>query len=346
VIKRKFIPDWALLAYGLTAIAAALCMVLGGCGSGVATGLPGAGQPLTAAAAGPVLGYVFSPSDGTLRSMMGVRGSAQMSASIVPAGVYVAGEASVASNTALLEDGSGTLFAFNLPQSQPLHVADKLAPGVRIAFSASGKNAIAYVPGGSAITVISGLPGVPQIQTRNVPAGVQMASAVVSDAGTIALAAESTPMAVGVLSAAGQYSSLVGVKTLGGMSFMPGADDLMIADRGANTATLVRNASGNASSQVLAIAGLNQPMAIAGSHDGRWAVIADGGDGNIFRVDLTGGTATAKLACACQPTMLGPLSGGGTFRLNALYGGPLWTVDSTSASAQLLFVPAIAKGTP
>ena len=90
---------------------------------------PASSQPLAATAAGPVLGYVFSPSDGTLRGMMGVRGSAQMSASIVPAGLYVAGDASVASRTALLEDGSGSLFAFNLPQPQPVHVVDGLAPG-------------------------------------------------------------------------------------------------------------------------------------------------------------------------------------------------------------------------
>jgi hypothetical protein len=172
-----------------------------------------------------------------------------------------------------------------------------------------------------------------------------MVSAAVSDAGTIALAVESTPMAVGVLSAAGQYTSLAGVTALGGMSFMPGADDLLVADSGANTATLVRNASGSAASQVLAVAGLNRPVAIAGSRDGRWAVIADGGDANVFRIDLTSGTA-AKLACACQPAMLAPLSGGNAFRLNALYGGPVWTVDLTSASGQLLFVPAIAKGTP
>jgi len=346
MMKKNFLPDWALLAYGVTAILAALCLVLVGCGSGIATGLPGPSQPLAAVASGPVLGYVFSPSDGTLRAMQGVRGSSQMSASIVPAGVYVAGEASVASSTALLEDGSGTLFAFNLPQSQPVHVVDGLAAGVRIAFSGSGKNAIAYVPGGASITVMTGLPASPQVQKRAVPAGMQMVSAAVSDAGTIALAAESTPMAVGVLSAAGQYSSLVSVTALGGMSFMPGADDLLVADSGANTATLVRNASGSAASQALAVAGLNRPVAIAGSHDGRFAVIANGGDANVFRVDLTGATAAAKMTCACQPALLGQLAGGSTFRLNSLYGGPVWTVNLSSAAPQLLFVPAIAKGTP
>ncbi|HEY5329349.1 MAG TPA: hypothetical protein VIJ79_05660 [Acidobacteriaceae bacterium] len=130
MMKRKSLPDWALLAYGLTAIVAAVCMVLAGCGSGVAKSLPGASQPPGAVGAGAVLGYVFSPSDGTLRAMTGVRGSAQMSASIVPAGVYVAGEASVASKTGLLEDGSGTLFAFSLPLSQPVRLGLRLSKDV------------------------------------------------------------------------------------------------------------------------------------------------------------------------------------------------------------------------
>jgi hypothetical protein len=32
--------------------------------------------------------------------------------------------------------------------------------------------------------------------------------------------------------------------------------------------------------------------------------------------------------------------------VNGLYGGPLWTVDTTTAAAQMLFVPAIGKGSP
>jgi hypothetical protein len=351
-VRRMLLRDWAErdLKFPARCIAAvaALCvgLALAGCGSGVANLLPGATQPAAGVPSGPTLGYVFSASDGTLRAMMGVRGSARMSASIVPAGVYVAGEASTASSTALLEDGSNTLFAFNLPLSQPIHVADNLPAHAQIVFAPSGRTAIAYVAGGSTITVVSGLPGSPQVQTRNVAAGSPLVSAVVSDSGAIVMVAEGSPMPVGTLSAAGQFSRVTAVSAVGGLSFVPGSDDVLIADSGANTAAVLRSVSSSASVQALTVAGLNQPIAIAGSQDRRWAVIANGGDGGVFRVDLTAGTAVARLTCACQPTLLNSLAGGGTFRVNSLYGGPVWTIDLTNSSPQLLFVPAIAKGTP
>jgi hypothetical protein len=126
------------------------------------------------------------------------------------------------------------------------------------------------------------------------------------------------------------------------MNFLPGSEDLLVADSGANSAAVIRNVSAGASKQALSVAGLNQPVAIAGSQDKRWAVIADGGDGGVFRVDLVNGAPATKLTCACQPTLLSSLAGGGTFRLNSVYGGPVWTIDLTSTTPQLLFVPAIS----
>jgi hypothetical protein len=108
----------------------------------------------------------------------------------------------------------------------------------------------------------------------------------------------------------------------------------------------MRNVSTGPSIQPLTAAGLNQPVAIAGSQDNKWAIVANGGDAGVLRVDLTTGTPAAKVLCACQPSQLTSLAGGGVFRVNALYGGPVWTVDLTPATPQLLFVPAIAKGTP
>jgi hypothetical protein len=275
-----------------------------------------------------------------------VRGSAQVSASIVPSGVYVAGEISTASGVGLLEDATGTLFAFNLPLPQPVHIANGLPAHAQIVFAPSGQTVIVYVAGGSTMTLIKGLPAAPLLQTRTVPAGGHLVSAVVSDGGTVAMVMQGTPMPVGTLAASGQFSALTTVTAAGGLGFIPGSEDLLIADSGANTATLMHDVSSGPSIQPLTVAGLNLPVAIAGSQDKKWAVIADGGDANIFRVDLTTGTAVTKLTCACQPALLSSLAGGGTFRVNSLYGGPTWTVDLTSATPQLLFVPAIAKGAP
>jgi hypothetical protein len=201
-----------------------------------------------------------------------------------------------------------------------------------------------YAPGGTSVIVVSGLPSAPQVQTRT--SANPVAQAAVSDAGAVAIVQQGTPLRVGTLSAAGAFSAVASVQAAGGMSFMPGVDHLLIADSGANTAELVRNASSAPSVQALSLAGLSRPVAIAGSYDGHWAVIADGGDQNVFRVDLTTGTPAAMLSCACQPTAVSALTGGGTFRLNSIYGGPLWTVDTASGQPQLLFVPAITKGSP
>jgi hypothetical protein len=324
-------------------LCALLCCMLSGCGGAVANLAASASKPTTGVPAGPTLGYVFSSTDGTLRALLGVRGSAQVSASMVPSGVYVAGEVSTASGTALLEDGTGSLFAFDLPAATPLHVADGLPAGAQVAFAPGGKTAVVYAPGGSSLLLVTGLPASPQVATRTL-IGTLVAAAV-SDAGAVVVAA-GTPLKVGTLSAAGVFSPVASIAAMGGMSFLPGADDLLIADAGASSAMIVRGVSTGAAVQALPVAGLDRPVAIAGSNDGHWAVIADGGDQNVFRVDLTGATAAQKLGCACQPMAVSALTGGNTFRVNGLYGGPLWTVDTTSATAQLLFVPAIGKGSP
>ncbi len=343
-ITRGQIERW------LAAAGFAAGLGLSGCGSGVTANLlPGTSKAVSGVPSNPTLGYVFSASDGTLRAMIGVRGSSQLSTSIVPAGVYVAGEVSRASSTALLEDGTGSLFAFDLPLPQPIHVADGLPAGAQVVFAPSGQYAVVYAPGASSVMVVSGLAATsqvqsPQVQSRAVPGG--LVAAVVSDAGNVVAAVQGTPLGIGTVSAAGLFARVATVSALGGMNFLPGSDSLLLADGSANTAALVRNVSTGPSSLALSVPGLNQPVAIAGSQNNNWAVIADGGDQNLFRVDLSGATAAVKLSCACQPTALSGLSGGAAFRVNGLYGGPVWTVDTSSATPQLLFVPAIAKGSP
>jgi hypothetical protein len=338
VLRNQAQPDRCFSAYGLAAAVLTGCLALSGCGTGVAN-LPGVTKPAAGVPSGPVLGYVFSSTDGTLRAMLGVRGSAQMSASIVPAGVYVAGDASTASSTALLEDANGSLFAFDLPLSQPLHVADGVAASAQIVFSPSGLTAIAY--GGSTVTLVTGLPATPSVKTINV--ATAPSAAIVSDAGTVVVASGGS---VGTLSTNGQFSRLATVAAFGGFNFLPGSDDMLVADSSANTVSLVRSVSTAPTVQALTVAGLNKPVAVAASKDGKWAIVANSGDAGLLRVDLATGTAAMKLLCACQPSQLSALAGGAAFRVNALYAGPVWTVDLTPAAPQLLFVPAIGKGTP
>ena len=320
--------------------AAACALALGatGCGSGVLNALPSAIPAAKGVPSGPVLGYIFSATDGTLRPMLGVRGSAQVGASVVPAGVYVAGEASTAGATALLEDGSGSLLSFNLPASQPTHVLDHLAGRAQVAFASSGHTAVVFVAGSGTVSLVTGLPGSPAVKTLAVPSGITVESAAVSDAGTVVVQAGT---AIGRLSASGQVQTLATISAAGGMSFIAASDDLLFADQSANTISVVRNVSSAPALQVLSAAGINQPVAVSASLDKHWAVVANGGDQSLLRVDLTAAGATTKLACACAPTQLSALAGGAGFRVNALGSGPVWTLDVSGSNAQMLFVPAI-----
>jgi hypothetical protein len=56
-------------------------------------------------------------------------------------------------------------------------------------------------------------------------------------------------------------------------------------------------------------------FAVAASLDGRWAVVANGGDPSAVRLDLSGVTAPLRIACACQPALLTPLMGNAVFSL-------------------------------
>jgi hypothetical protein len=322
-------------------------LTLAGCGAGVSNALPNATAPDSSnIPSGPVLGYIFTPGDGTLRAMLGVRGSARVSASIVPAGVYVAGEASTASSVALLEDENGSLFSFNLPRSQPTHVADGLPSGLRVAFSPSGQTAVAYAPGGSGVTVVTGLPASPQAKNVGVSGPGRLLSAAVSDAGDIVVSLQGPSTQVGTLSASGQFSRIASVSSTPSFSFLAGSDDMLLADGGANTLALIHTVSSSPSVQTLSVSGLNNPVAVSASHDKHWAVVANGSDASVLRVDLATGASVTKLACACQPSQLSSLAGNAVFRVNSLGTGPVWTVDLAGATPQLFFVPAIGKTTP
>ena len=269
-----------------------------------------------------------------------------MSASLVPPGVYVAGEASVASGAGLLEDAQGGLFALSLPGLQSVHVADHLPRQASVVFAPSGRNAVVYASGGGTIWLVSGLPATPQVEKIDLPPGHVASAATVSDRGTLVIAEGSGPAAVETLSANGTISLLTHIGAPGGMSFVALADSLLLADQAAGSAFLIEHVNSGPAIHPLNAAGLSRPVAIAGTHDGHWAVAADSADAGVVRMDLTGGTAAIKVLCACQPGRVLPLQGGGSFRINELYDGPAWTVDVTASEPHLVFVPAIAAGTP
>ncbi len=290
---------------------------------------------------GAILGYVWSSNDGTLRPLLGVSGSAQVGQSIVASGAYVSGTASIASGLGLVEDQKGNLFSLSLPSSKVTPIASGLPAPSQIVFSPFGADAIVYASGGTSMTLISALTSQTQTTTLALPAGTKLLAAIVSDAGTVVVETQAAPVAIDILSPNGALLPLTTVSQPGGMTFLPGVENALIADRGKNAISLLENLSTGLTVEPLSAQGVNLPVAVASSRDGRWAVVANGGNKNILRIDLQNGTAPSIVSCSCQPTQLSSLAGSASFRLNDLRGGPLWIADLSGSAPQLFFVPAI-----
>jgi hypothetical protein len=329
-------------AYGsfYSGLVVLLCALVTGCGTSFSTPSPVGPKAAPGVPGGALVGYVWSAADGTLRPILGVSGSAQVGQSIVASGVYTSGAASSASSLGLVEDRKGNLYLLELPSSTTTLVGAGFPTPAQIVFSPSGTNAIVYAAGGASVMLISALTAKPQTTVLSMPSGVKLLSAIVSDSGTVLAASQEGSVAIGVLSATGQLSPVATVAQVGGMSFLPGGDDALIADGRKSTLSLLQNISGSGAVQLLTAPGINLPVAVASSRDSRWAIVANGGDKNIVRIDLKDGTAPTKFSCSCQATQLSSLAGSAYFRLNELGSGPLWTVDLSGPTPQLLFIPA------
>lgn len=288
------------------------------------------------------MGLIWNPGDSTLRALVGVPGSAQLGPALFPVGAYAAGAFAPVSQTALLIDPKGNLQIMNEPSLLPSTVAQNISPTSVIAFAPRGGYAALFAPGSTSVLIISGMPQAPVLSTVSAAAAVQ--GAAVSDAGTLLLASRSGSSAVTVTSinVGGNRSSLVSVGGYGGMTFVAGSEDSLIADSAANT--LVRYHSGVASVLATHTNGLNQPFAVAASQDGHWAVTADQADGSILRIDLTGATPPAQSTCACSPTQLSELNGNAVFELTAPASTPGWMIEADGATSRVLFIPPVRGG--
>jgi hypothetical protein len=261
---------------------------------------------------------------------------------LFPVGAYSAGAFAPLTQTALLIDPKGNLQILILPSLVPATVAQGISPTSVVAFAPRGGYAAVFAPGSNTALVVTGLPQAPVVSTLNAAGGIL--GAAVSDAGTLLLAtgASRGGVTVTAISAGGTSSSLASLSGYGGMSFIAGSEDALIADASANTLARYHNGV----STVLATHnnGLNQPFAVAASQDGHWAVTVDQADGSLLRVDLTGATPPAQSTCACTPTQLSALNGNAVFELAAPAASPGWMIEADSPTARVLFIPPVRGG--
>ena len=316
---------------------------LAGCGSGV-HGATSAGVPASAftVSAAPRLGYAWNDADATLRPITGVPGSAQFGESVTPAGAYQLGVADPAGNFAILLSSSQGIYRMTLPTGSPVALTQQAAAGSKIRMSPQGAAALVFVPGATTGTLLTQLSGTPSGKTITFASAI--VDAAVSDSGNVAIASKgSVGVSVQVTPLTGPTTTLAPVGSFGGMSFIAGTDDLLLADSGTNSLARIHAASTSPVSSALPTLGLlKTPVSVAASRAARWAVIANGADASIVRVDLSGATPAQRTVCSCQPSVVAGLASDSAFRLTALNTGPVWISDASNPAFPVLFIPAVA----
>jgi hypothetical protein len=320
-------------------------LLVSGCGTSspgsITKGVGGGSSAATpTVSTGAQLGLIWNPADSTLRSLAGVPGSTQLGAALFPAGTYSAAAFASPTQTALLIDPKGNLQVMVLPSTQPETLTQNLSPASSIVFAPRGAYAAVFVPASTSVLLVSGLPQAPTVNTLTAPAAIQGVS--ISDAGTLLVATGKTSVTVTSITAAGARTTLATLAGFGGMSFIAGSEDSLIADSAANT--LARYHNGIASILATHANGLNQPFAVAASQDAHWAVTADQADGVLLRVDLTGATAPTQSTCACSPNQLSALNGNAVFELTAPAAAPGWMIEADGPASRVLFIPPARSG--
>jgi hypothetical protein len=339
----RSVSDFATIA-----IAGAIAASSLGCGSGAqqqavspqTTAVP------TASAQGPQLGYLWQDSDKTLRPILGVAGASQIGQSLVPAGSYIGAVTAAAANIAILQDTEGAFDRMSLPSGSPSSLAATLPAGAIMRLSPSATSALLYTPGSSSATLVTSLLSTPQIQAVKFPGSI--VDSAISDTGSIAAEySQGTSLAVSVMALSGRAVPVASVGMAGGISFLPGHDDLLFADATANSLMLLRSSTSAPSSSVVQTGSLlKSPSAVGVSGSGRWALIvnnaANSANQTLVRIDLNTLTSIS-VACTCKPTEAAVLTDDGAFRVTNVTSGANWIVDAASATPRTLFIPALPQ---
>lgn len=332
----------------LAGIAAITLCSITGCGTGSSnpsstsqgSGASGSSSSNTAPAGnvsrGAQLGMVWSPSDKTLRPIVGVPGSSWLGASVVPAGAYEYAAYSSASGVALLTDSAGNLTLLSSPASQPVTLAQGAPTKASIVFSPSGTRAAVFAAGASSALLVSGLPSQPGVTPLHSTTAIQ-AMAIGDDGSVLIASPGSAGISVTQISSGGTRSTLASLAGFGGMALLPGSDDVLLADSARNTLVLLHN--GTSKTLATQADGLSQPLAVAASADGLWAITANAADGTLVRVSLSGSATTTRALCACRPSELLPLAGNAVFELTQPGTSPSWLIDAGRKTPSVFFIP-------
>ncbi len=337
------------------AIAAVLTLALAGCGTAInsPSSSSGAIQPQSQPTTGPVLGYIWDAPSQALRPVQGLPGASIVGTATVSgsgrSAAFVATASSGVSGTALFLDASGGVFQAPLSGGAITQVGN-IPGGSSLYLSNAGTFALVTGKSNAGVniaSVISGLPQSPTTRTLDVSALTSLIYGAASDTGTVALVAGAGQGGASVVAFVAQKPGVqvATAQSFGGMQFVPGSDELVVADGETGALTGISHVNTAPASATLASPGaISSPTALDITPNGRWVVAANHA-GDVLRVDLTGAVAAAKLHCSCAPGQVQAMRGspsGTTVRLVTSGGGLLWIVDAGAATPRVQFIPAAA----
>jgi len=292
---------------------------------------------------GPELGFVFDSAKGELRPILGIPGAAVLGqplalgvdlrrVAISPLEDYVLAVAG--------EHNQAMVFAMGHAALTPVMVQGADRGADQIVISAGGKAAALYYKAGNRIEVVTGLPAAPKVGSElYLSAGQTLTALAVGDDGHTVLAGAGAK--VFQVAAGGEVPVLAELGHVTAIT-IPAAGTALIADSGHNQIHRVRGIGAGIEADVIAGPkdGIATPVAVAVSHDGSKAFVANAKSGSVSIIDLKAETAIRSIACACKLSGLDRLAGHDTFRLTEFSSRPMWMLDAGGTETRVLFVPA------
>jgi hypothetical protein len=284
----------------------------------------------------PVIGYFWSETDG-LASVDGVPGAAHVGRPLQAADrvALPPGQA-----YALLESPGGVWFlALDEVHGNRIVVSDTVAGDVgsdSVSFSPNGSAAALYFRSSSQIQIVSGLPDAPRDTVKfAAPQADCGALAVADDATTVLLACGSNLYSA----TADRVWKPVMPGQTAAVSFLPGSSDALAIMTGDPAVYGVSLDAQKAGVRAQLPDGMNDPVSLALSSDGRFGLAIDG-DGNAAQLDLlTSQTAPLKVAQGMRTVQRG--RDASTFLLIPDGGGVPWIVEARAGNPSVSFAPRI-----
>lgn len=297
----------------------------------------------SAVATGPLLDAWWDSGSKGLRIVYGIPGAAHEGALAYNDGSYSGGTACMRGNVALLQSSAGKLFQTQFPQGAPIPINNAAIPEPRVLFSPSCSSALAYSASGGTAVLIQGANSNPKALNLTLPEGNSVLA--VSDAGSVLLGSTRSDgsSVIQLLPFGGSaLKPVMVISKPGGSTFIPGVDSALVVDAGASTVFEASQITADLS--VTRIAGpgdgVNNPVALGVSADGRTAVVANGTGSKIVRIDISGQTAAVQTVCRCAPSELVAQAGNASFRLNEAGAGTVWSFDGDAPTPRTVFVPS------